>query len=1338
VGWDAVPESKLFGTSTPVRLADVLEHPALFKAYPDLADMKLVKRSGFLDFGGLQGWFDGKGTFGITPYAQDPRSTLLHEVQHWIQRREGYAVGGNENMVFDAMTPEQIARAAAVVEPALQEKIDQAAAGARRYRKAIELRKVPAVQALVRADEAFMQAYKAGGGMTDASRAAFDAKTEAEKAVYEALAGPGKGFFDVDQDTRMAILTASGSQSDEQLEKFAQMDDARGVKLQQLLAGVHSGAAEAVKEALKESDQGHTFYQRIAGEIEARDVQARKDLSDEQRANMAPFSSEQHDPADVITFTEPPAGGAAESREFRPADPDELNSLVPDAGYPLRPVRQDVPTVQAARRLNTLLADLDAGRITQGQFDLQLRMLADKMAEASEAKQANRVNAERQRGADMLMERLLRARRAGDLDAETVEFGLWMLRKYPHLAEDLGISVRNNKDPMAAGRYEPLSRIVILMKQTADVPTVVHEILHHAERMMPPSVQAAIVRRWLKAYQAALRSAFGSYNLPMVRALFDIPAAIDGDKKARERLRNAFRDGVLEVSKHYQLVNASEYWAENASRLLREKYESGSWLGVAKRFLKALVEGGKHALGMASDWPVLNGLATVIAGDGGFWSPHMLLQGAEAPGGGVPAARFESLRSAPVQDANAQAAKLIARYREAFGTPPSGMTMPQFKVHMKEATAAREKLSKQILELAEKHDILALPLRSNPRTLIVLHRDTKKEGAWRTTFMIAATMEPSGHMEYHKPVDAAYEFWSVAGEQPHDKPLFALAAQQEDLFEPDLWAMPEDTPTRRRLDALIYEMQDGRIDLKRVQQAIAASGQQIEQPYDARLSESLYPGRVARRNEVFIHREVKPLLKAMATARVSMTELGDFLLARHAPERNEVIAQRNPNDPTLQDGGAGTNSQGVLMTTEAARDYMAAIPQARREQLDELAAAVDRITKGTRQLLVREGLESQETIDAWEQLWPNYAPLFKDEGEHPHPQGMGFTVRGPSSKHATGSHKTVTNVLAHVLMQREAAITRAEKNRVLLALYGMALSHPNPDFWTTVRPRMTNEEIGLQMVAMGIDPDTAAFGMVRVPTIRDLDPVTRTVVKRPNPLYKSLPGALTLRVNGEDRVILLNQRDPRALRMAEDLKNLDGLTRVDWSVGVLHRYLSASIPAGLSVAGATRWIAAVNTQYNPAFGLVNLTRDTWGGLVNLNSTPLRGRGLKVLKDVPLAMVGISWGLFREHHDSQAGLFWSKLWQEYQAVGGRTGWRQAFALADDRARAIEAELKAAGPATLGLVTRRAGRWLLNLLDGFNVVLENAVRLAAYKEALDKGMSRPEASRLVRELTLDFNR
>lgn len=528
------------------------------------------------------------------------------------------------------------------------------------------------------------------------------------------------------------------------------------------------------------------------------------------------------------------------------------------------------------------------------------------------------------------------------------------------------------------------------------------------------------------------------------------------------------------------------------------------------------------------------------------------------------------------------------------------------------------------------------------------------------------------------------------------------------------WSLPPDT----RTDRIIYDLQDGRVDLKRVQQAIKDAGNQIDELWDARLAETLYPGRVAHRSKQFLDAEVKPLLQAMALNKVEMDELSDYLHARGAEERNAQIAKVNPDMP---DGGAGKNSKGVLMTNQAAKAYLATIGQTRKAVLDSLAKRVDAITSGTRKLLVSEGLEKQETIDAWEAAYKNYVPMFRDEAESgaPHPQGMGFAVKGSASRRATGSTKQVTNMLAHVLMQREAAITRAEKNHVAMALYGLALSNPNPEFWTTIRPSMSDAKITAELQAMGVDPATAALGMERAPTIRTVDEATGKVVDRPNPMYRNLPGAITLKVNGEDRVLMLNVQDVRGQRLAENLKNLDGLTRIDI--------------AGSIVGKTTRWLAAVNTQYNPVFGLKNVVRDVLGGTINLGSTALRGNALKVLRDTTPAMQGIA----RELAMPGKGGTWGKLWQQFQEDGGKTGWKENWRDPQERARAIEAELKAASSAGK-LTPGKAAHAIFDLLDGFNTTLENSVRLSAYKAALDKGMSRAEAARLGRELTVDFNR
>lgn len=545
-------------------------------------------------------------------------------------------------------------------------------------------------------------------------------------------------------------------------------------------------------------------------------------------------------------------------------------------------------------------------------------------------------------------------------------------------------------------------------------------------------------------------------------------------------------------------------------------------------------------------------------------------------------------------------------------------------------------------------------------------------------------------------------------------PDIRFARGTANLFQPNIWSAPADT----RTDKIIHLLQDSKVDLKRVQEVITKSGQVIDEKWDARLAETLYPGRVAHRSQNFLEVEAQPLLEAMMRNKVSMDELADYLHARGAEERNVQIAKVNPAMP---DGGAGTNTKGTLLTTQAARDYLTAISPTRKMVLDAMAKRVDAITAGTRTLLVSEGLEKQETIDAWTAAYKNYVPMFRDEADEgfpSHPQGSGFAVKGSASKRAMGSTKEVTNILAHVLMQREAAITRAEKNRVALALYGQALSHPNPEFWTTIKPGMQAAAISAELVAMGVDPMTAEVGMAGVPTIQTIDPNSNKVVNRPNPMYRMLPGAIPLKVNGEDRVLMLNVKNERGARLAASLKNLDGLTQLDL--------------AGSIVGRATRFLAAVNTQYNPAFGLVNLTRDTLGGAINLGSTELRGNALKVLAQTPGAIFGIARELAM---NNQAGK-WGKLYRQFQDDGGQTGFKENFRDPNDRAKAINKELQALGRSKLS--PGQYAHYALDLLDGFNTTLENAVRLSAYSAGLDKGMSRPQAARLGRELTVDFNR
>lgn len=495
------------------------------------------------------------------------------------------------------------------------------------------------------------------------------------------------------------------------------------------------------------------------------------------------------------------------------------------------------------------------------------------------------------------------------------------------------------------------------------------------------------------------------------------------------------------------------------------------------------------------------------------------------------------------------------------------------------------------------------------------------------------------------------------------------------------------------LDTFIYEMQDDKIDLRRTVEALRKAGQTVPDDYDAYLGETLYHGRVARRTETFIEGEVDPLAKAIKQSGLEVAEIEDFLLARHAPERNAQVAKVNPK---IQDGGAGKNSKGVLMTTAAARAHIAALPAAKRVKLDAIAAEVDKIIAGTKRLLVTSGLEKQETIDAWDKAYKHYVPLFKDEAhdDHSHSVGSGFSVRGSSSKRAMGSTEQVTNLLGHVLMARESAITRAEKNRVVKRLYALALANPNPDVWTVDKPTM----------------------------MQVIDKRTGLVRQQVDPLYKSADNVLVVRVFGEDRVITLNEKNERAARMGKALKNLDQITHFQQAGGILQA-------AHNLLRTGTHWVAAVNTQYNIVFGMTNMVRDLQGAALNLSTTPIADRKVEVVKNAPAAIKGI----FQAMYGKQGGA-WGALYREYALAGAQTGYRALFTNAEDRAKQLQREIAKMDRKAVG----RYAHAVLDFLSHYNTAIENGVRLAAYKAAKDKGLSQERAADLAKNLTVNFNR
>jgi hypothetical protein len=404
------------------------------------------------------------------------------------------------------------------------------------------------------------------------------------------------------------------------------------------------------------------------------------------------------------------------------------------------------------------------------------------------------------------------------------------------------------------------------------------------------------------------------------------------------------------------------------------------------------------------------------------------------------------------------------------------------------------------------------------------------------------------------------------------------------------------------------------------------------------------------------------------------------------------------------------------------------------------------MVQGTQQILLKSGAEDQATIDAYNNTYKNYVPLFRIEEDFTKAGGIGatgsskgFGVRGAFSKRAMGSEKEVQDILGNLIAQRERALIRAEKSRVGQALYGLALTNPNPDLWLPVNPDAIKSRDALvgELQSLGYkDAAQIADNLMEEPKSRYIskekkqfiDPdtglpmqVTEESVKlKLDNLKRFGDNVFPVRINGKDRYIFFNKNDPRALRMVHSLMNLDADSLGDIE-GV--------------IAKATRWFASVNTQYNPIFGVVNLIRDIGGATLNLSTTPLAGDQAKVNKNVIPAMRGIL-NVLRDERKGKTDTSgkWAKAFQDFREQGGQTGYRDSLIRTDEEKQIVEREINKMKSGN----TKKAFYAVVGALSDFNDMMENSIRVSAYMAALDKGLSKQKAAILAKNLTVNFDK
>jgi hypothetical protein len=170
-----------------------------------------------------------------------------------------------------------------------------------------------------------------------------------------------------------------------------------------------------------------------------------------------------------------------------------------------------------------------------------------------------------------------------------------------------------------------------------------------------------------------------------------------------------------------------------------------------------------------------------------------------------------------------------------------------------------------------------------------------------------------------------------------------------------------------------------------------------------------------------------------------------------------------------------------------------------------------------------------------------------------------------------------------------------------------------------------------------------------------------------------------------------------------------------------------------------RYLSTINTSYNPEFIITNGFRDLQTGLLNMNQFELDG----VVKEVSSNLIKAGGGIrsvIRKEDDTTE---WAKVYKDYMAAGGQNVTNEFNTLSDqmNNIQSTLGDISEAGMSGKwakvknGFVGKGVGS-MISLIEDYNTIVENAIRLSAYKALLDRGFTKQRAAQAARNLTVNF--
>ncbi len=473
----------------------------------------------------------------------------------------------------------------------------------------------------------------------------------------------------------------------------------------------------------------------------------------------------------------------------------------------------------------------------------------------------------------------------------------------------------------------------------------------------------------------------------------------------------------------------------------------------------------------------------------------------------------------------------------------------------------------------------------------------------------------------------------------------------------------------------IEKIQDRYNRWRQVLDAVRKQGGILTEANDFYKAEERYWGVVGSKIEDF-DADVQKLLEGLVKDKIDARSMQLYAYAKHAKERNaRMRTMREANPSSGFDSWSGmTDEDADAILDDAHQSGLAPL-------FEKHHAELMKWTQGTRDIMLSQGLITQDQYDALQNSYDFYVPLKGNpRGDTKRPGvGQGFNIRGKETMRAKGRYSEASDIIENIIADRVRALTRAGKNEVLRTFLKFVLDNPDPTNWvindTQISPVMTIDDMGNQ------------------------------VIKEERQVMK---GEDTIGIKDGGREVFVRIKDPK---LVEQMRNM-GIEQVGWWLGHMLR--------------GNRMLSRLYTSLSPVFTVLNFARDLQAGTLNMIGTEGFAAAGRMLAYMPKALYQSA---MAENGKPPAD------YQLFRATGGKTGFMD-FKTIEDLAKDLATRIDKAGMN--GADPRKFGPKALELIESINGAIENSTRLAAFMSARDGGRTVAEAASVSKNITVNFNR